>query len=161
MRETIVCFAHFVLCYTFFSSSAFFCCDSGLLDSCIILLHFTEFTDLYFIRYGFFCCLHSSAFFTSYWCVFVCVSACLGYCSFFVHVFFGRFLFFIAFHIRIHELFFASFGYKFLFYSQVTSVLRREKANEKKRTETHKNVYPFKTRSKRIIFALKNYCTKN
>lgn len=90
--------AHFVLC--------FFCCILGLLDSCIILLHFTEFTDLYFIRYGFFC-LHSPAFF------FLSVCACLHvWVAVHSSLFFGRFLFFIAFHIRIHELFFASFGYK-------------------------------------------------
>lgn len=142
--------AHFVLC--------FFCCILGLLDSCIILLHFTEFTDLYFIRYGFFC-LHSPAFFSCR-----CVRVCMSGLPFILRSFFGRFLFFIAFHIRIHELFFASFGYKqfFLRSSQSCNVKTEHEKMKKSQKKLEKRTKTYTVwNEKRIIFALKNCCTKN
>lgn len=65
----------------------------GLLDSCIILLHFILNSDLYFIRYGCFC-LHSPGFFYS---VIVCACICMSGLPFILLFFRVIFIFLLHF----------------------------------------------------------------
>lgn len=139
--------AHFVLCYF----SVLLLYFLGLLDSCIILLHFTEFTDLYFIRYGFFS-LSSILLFFFCFLVGVCVSTCLG-CRSFFGVFSVDFYFLLHFTSVFMNCFcfFWVFGF---FLSQVTSVLRCENRTREKWRRKNRNAQK-RIRLKREAY---NFC---